>query len=300
MKKYKVTISVEEEINDSILSLIEKNLDLRSGNRRIPFILNRNQERILEAIENHHNNIIMKDRRIGANSIINAIIACRLVSSDPWNILTINKNSDLGNFNLSEVRRYVDIILANIGLDITYVKDNINTITLSNGNTLHTISNNCHCMTLNMCQYVPFSNDRRVWVILDEYAFFKSQEDIFEAIRATFCHSKLDMTIISGQNGYDSFFMPFYIACSKLDNWNRLQCEWILSDHLSDAIINIRETLGDCQFMYEFGGRFILKKEQNIMAEDLIMRINKFLPKDKAFSLLDLVELYESKLISII
>lgn len=273
-----IKITIERSIKD----LIENNLNCLNQHNSVysPIVLTTAQDTILRVIEDENNVIIRKHRSVGVSTLINAIIACRLISNDKWNITYVNVNYNCIGINLKNIVRYVDILIKKYDLDIE-IKFSSNEIKLSNGNSLIMINKAFEINNHDICH----SN----WVIFDEAALNKNAIEVYNMIYHYYDINKT--TIISTQNGIDDLFFPIYFLGKKA-GFTSIDARWQATEYIDKSdIIRYQKTLNTVGFEREFGDSFIIHDPYKIDAVKLINNIKNYLVKDEIISLLDLNKL---------
>ena len=299
MRKCKISIEIEKEelVVKSIRELTETYLNRRdyTTNNYLPIILTQGQLEILTGIENHKFNVIKKARQVGATTIINSMISCRLVSNEPWDIVVVGPNSNNKSYLLKEISYFTNILINDLDLELKPIINNFECIKFSNGNTLRVVSNKSyfdkHCITYND---LP---ETKAWIIFDEFAFAEKQYELYNMVIHRI--KKYDeVTIISTQNIKDEFFLSFYLACDKKKNWNRINSTVEKCEYLNSKIDNIKKSFSKIEFAESFDNNFIVPDLNKINAAAFITKINSFLSDGEEFTLNDLFDLINSNIIT--
>lgn len=276
--------NIKKNIKKSIKDLIENNLTYLDYNDRVlkPIILTTSQNDVLRVIEDNNNVIIKKHRTVGLTTLINAIIACRLISNDKWNITYVNINYDCMGHNLKKIINYINVLVKKYDIDIE-IKFKNNEIKFSNGNSLIMINKESDIYNHDIC----YTN----WTIFDEAALNKNAIEVYNMIYRYYDIEKT--TIISTQNGLDEFFFPIYFLGPKA-GFKTINARWQTTEFIeTNNIARYKKSIGNIVFEREFGDKFMIHNPDKIDSTKLIDNIKKYLVFNEIFSLSDLNKLTE-------
>lgn len=278
-------------IEASIIELFEEYIQIPSRNGKIyeKSKLTTGQQLILNAIEEYDNTVILKDRQVGASTILNFIIACRLISNEKWNILELTCNSQISSLNIKKIREYICLLTDKLSLPVEYITNNSCEIKLSNGNYVKSSP------IISVEQMCSCEIEENSWIIFEETSYAKYANLIYKIIKDKTKDKNVSFTIISSQNGIDDLFFPIYVLGKKA-GFNRVRVTYHDTEFMTDKkILSIKNMCSDTMFEKEFGGKFIINND--IEVKYFIRKIEEFLLPEESFTMRDLFELYKSNLI---
>jgi len=299
MNKYKVTITLEKIIEDRNIDLIENLLEYRDiiTSEFKSLILSVAQKKALSGIEENKNLIIRKDRQVGISTVINAIIACELIKETPINIILFTPESSFYAYNKEMVKINIDKLIKKLNLNIYFVKNNRETIVLSNGNKISFKSVN-QDVSCSLCSVELNENS---WVIFDEIAYSDNgnAKKTYDYI-SHYGSKDMKKTIISTQNGFDDLFFPIYLLSSKA---GYKKIDMLHCDAHEGAIKKVKEMykyISDLEMTRCFSGTFIVNDKDLRNPNTITNLVTPYLLPGEKFSLQDLITFIQTIPIKII
>jgi hypothetical protein len=287
----KITVSIEKVISENIKELIEKHLTHKhpSLDENIGVSLSKTQTDVLFTIENNHRTIVRKDRQVGMSSLLNAMIACKLVKDEPIKILFYSPKREMNHRTKSAVRENTQKLINDLGLKLKFVYNNADKLTLSNGNSIeyHT-TNESTCFSL----YTVDIN-KNDWVIFDEIAFGDRILPLYRYIRDRFNDPKI--TIVSTQAGLDDVFFPIYLLGKKA-GYATIDARWVDAHELLKDNILKKGGYNQKMLFNEFSGFFVVNNAEKLNYDTITELIKPHLLSSEKFSLLELVDFIQKRI----
>lgn len=272
----KVKVS-KKEIIETLLSCYQHD-DIVLSSVQKEIIDNINKERLL----------IRKDRQVGITNIINALIACKLISSEKIVINLINHNQGSIKYNYNVIYNFLDILINALELDIVLTKEfnNYDSILLSNGNIINIVKSSENNYTI-LREHVELNS----WFIFDEVALDESgiNEKLYQLYNYIDKYQSIKITIIGTQHGIDNLIFPIYMLRDKT-NFKIIDSNIRNSEFFKKDIEYLKKL---CPMEYDeyFGGKFVVRNPEKIDIEKVIKNMNRFIVNGNKLSMLDLINI---------
>lgn len=252
--------------------LIEKKItcyDIKSY-KNVSFILSKGQIEALNAIETNHRTIIRKDRQVGMSSLLNAIIACKMVGDKPISISFWSPRRDICNQSKDQLKDNIRDLTGTLELKLGFTTNNSEQIILSNGNSIkyHSIDSFNPHTSLRSCKYD--------WFIFDEAAYSDKSKLLYDEIIRRGDNPKI--TINSTQKGLDKFFFPIYFLGNKA-GYKSVDFSYTKAhDGLIENVDKIKTWYpSSLYFMSQFRGAFIIDDIRESYYGNIIDLINPYI-----------------------
>lgn len=293
LRKIKINLNIEltcslDGDNDNV-SIIEDTLSLfnnKTGSED-NFTLNKAQHKMLSLIENNNYSIIRKTRQAGADSLLNAVIACEVLKNNKQ-VIFFGPNERSIFYNTSKIYHNIEKIINKLKLDVKIIKHNKSEIVLSNGSNIRLKS----LSSYDCSGFINVSTDKKTWFIFNEVAFAENAISFYNEIKyKNFNVEKI--ILVSNQNGIDKLFFPLYILGEKA-GFKTLHLPFLDSNynvikHASDLIIKNNKS-----FEFEFGDSFVVLNGDKIKLMDIERLIQPHLLPGNNFTIMDMVKLIKS------
>lgn len=289
MKRFKLTISLDEIIDETMISVIENNITVPypfDHDKRIPLNLSTAQKNIINKIEENNKVIIKQDRQTGVSTVMNSIIAYKMTSGDvPIEILLIGANGNTNDADYWSIKENIDVLIDKSKHNGNYVKMSKREILLTNGSSLKFI--NGAMSGEHSIKFTEPHDGRKIeqWVIFNQLSTHINMCDLYFDFTRRYMNPNVKVIIASHTSLVDELFFPIWFLGNRI-GFTKVEAN-LIDSHISKLQL---EHIG-VERVYEMLSKFTIADPSKFNAKKMLDSINRHLPKSEFVSIVDLLHL---------